>query len=395
VAVIVDDRPRGARVAVEGHAHAARVDELDLAGRAGEGQVGVAEDQPPHAGRDAAEQLVLAVGGLGQEGPHVARGGGVHEQRLAVGHVEGQLDQLGDRAGAERLAAVGRRGARELGAVAVVREPALGVAAQPRGVGELAQAGDRLGRPGAEQRDVAADDPAADTRAARVVEDRLQGGQVAVDVVEQPEQGRIASRVVTDFAVSGPTLALRLPALADAPALFALASDPEVTRFFSWGPYEREAEAVAYLERLPAQREAGEHLDLLVEHREAGPIGITGLSEISRRDRRGMVGTWFGRAWWGTGANAESKALVAHLAFHVLGFDRVGAYTNVEHTRSQGALARLGFQREGVLRRWHRHGDRVHDVVVWSLLREEFARSPLARVDVAVRGRPPAPFVLS
>ena len=32
-----------------------------------------------------------------------------------------------------------------------------------------------------------------------------------------------------------------------------------------------------------------------------------------------MVGTWFGRAFWGTGANRESKALVAHLAFAVLG----------------------------------------------------------------------------
>ena len=193
------------------------------------------------------------------------------------------------------------------------------------------------------------------------------------------------------FAVSGPTLTLRLPALTDAPALFALASDPEVTRFFSWGPYEREDEARAYLERLPAQRERGEHLDLAV-CRGDELIGITGLSEISARDRRGMVGTWFGRAWWGTGVNAESKALVAHLAFRVLGWERLGAYTNITHERSQAALAALGFQREGVLRRWHRHVDAVHDVVIWSLLREDYEGSPLADVAVDVRGEPPAAF---
>jgi ribosomal-protein-alanine N-acetyltransferase len=197
-----------------------------------------------------------------------------------------------------------------------------------------------------------------------------------------------------DLRVSGPTLTLRIPAAADAPALFALASDPAVTRWFSWGPYGSEAEAAAYLERLPGERERGEQLDLVVEHREAGPIGITGLSELSRRDRRAMVGTWLGRDWWGTGANDESKALVAHLAFGPLGLDRLGAYTNVVHARSQGALAGLGFQREGVLRHWHRHGDQPLDVVVWSILRAEWERSALREVPAQIAGDPPERFVV-
>src|SRR3954447_9579053 len=195
------------------------------------------------------------------------------------------------------------------------------------------------------------------------------------------------------FAVSGPTLTLRLPEPADAAALFGLASDPEVTRFFSWGPYEREDEARAYLERLPAQRERGEQLDLVVCHGDEA-IGVTGLSEISARDRRGMVGTWFGRRWWGTGANEESKALVAHVVFRLFGWERLGAYTNVLHGRSQAALQGIGFRREGVLRHWHRHGDQVHDVVVWAMLRGEYERSPLALVPVTVQGGPPAQFVL-
>jgi len=188
------------------------------------------------------------------------------------------------------------------------------------------------------------------------------------------------------FSVTGPTLSLRLPAVGDAPALFELARDPEVTRWFSWGPYTDVRQARAYLDRLPAQRAAGEQLDLLIVHRDGGPIGITHLSEINRRDRRAVVGTWLGRAWWGTGANAEAKALVAHLAFVRLGCERLGAYTNVDHARSQNALRRLGFQREGVLRRYHRHGDAVHDVVVWSLLRDEWERSVLAAVPIATAG---------
>ena len=198
---------------------------------------------------------------------------------------------------------------------------------------------------------------------------------------------------VDDLALAGPTLRVRIPREDDAPALFAAASDPEVTRWFSWGPYSAEEEARAYLSRLAAQRERGEHLDLVIEHLEAGPIGISGLGEFAPRDRRATIGTWLGRAWWGTGANRESKALVCHLAFALLGLERVGAYSNVEHVRSQRALERIGFRREGVLRRYHRHGGRGLDVVLFSLLREDWEGGPLPAVPVQVSGRPPAAFV--
>jgi ribosomal-protein-alanine N-acetyltransferase len=199
---------------------------------------------------------------------------------------------------------------------------------------------------------------------------------------------------VDDLALTGPTLRVRIPREADAAALFEQASDPEVTRWFSWGPYSSQAEARSYLARLPAQRERGDHLDLVVEHLRAGPIGITGLGEFAPRDRRAVIGSWLGRRWWGTGANAEAKALMCHLAFALLGLDRLGAYSNVEHARSQRALERIGFGREGVLRGYHRHGDRALDVVVFGLLRGEWVAGELAAVPVAVSGEPPPAFVV-
>ena len=200
--------------------------------------------------------------------------------------------------------------------------------------------------------------------------------------------------VVDDLALTGPTLCVRIPRDADAAALFGQASDPEVTRWFSWGPYASEAEARAYLSRLAPQRARGEHLDLVIEHLEAGPIGITGLGELAVRDRRAVIGSWLGRAWWGTGANQEAKALMCHLAFEVLGLQRVGAYSNVEHARSQRALERIGFRCEGVLRSYHRHGERLLDVAVFGLLREEWAAGPLPAVPVTVTGRAPPAFDL-
>ncbi len=193
--------------------------------------------------------------------------------------------------------------------------------------------------------------------------------------------------------LSTPGLSLRYPTGADAPALFELGSDPEVTRYFSWGPYRSLEEPTAYIARLAGQRERGERLEFLIVG-PSGPLGVTGLSEFNLRDRRAVVGTWLGRGHWGSGANEASKSLIAWLAFERLGLERLGAYADVDNPRSQAALGKLGLAREGVLRRWHRHGDRVHDVILYSWLKEEWERSPLGAVSVEIRGTVPPGFAV-
>jgi ribosomal-protein-alanine N-acetyltransferase len=195
------------------------------------------------------------------------------------------------------------------------------------------------------------------------------------------------------IALHGPTLTLRLPEPDDAPALLELAGDPEVTRWFSWGPYTTLDQPRAYIDRLEGQRQRGEQLDLIVVHRERGPAGITGLSEFSTRDLRCMVGTWFGRAFWGTGANRESKAMIAHLAFEVLKMHRLGSYSNPDNERSTKALLGVGFTHEGVLRHWHRHGDDYFDVNVFGMLRSDWQSGPLADIPITVSGEPPRAFL--
>ncbi len=195
--------------------------------------------------------------------------------------------------------------------------------------------------------------------------------------------------------VSGPRLSLRYATPDDAPALFELASDPAVTRFFSWGPYRRIAEPEAYIAGLALKRERGELLDFLVVDGDDRPIGVTGLSELSRRDRRATVGSWFGHRYWGSGSNSESKALIGRLAFDHLGLERLTAWANTRNGRSQVALERCGFRREGTLAGWHRHGDQVHDVVVFGMQRPGFERSRLATVPVEVTGPLPPAFTVA
>ncbi len=192
--------------------------------------------------------------------------------------------------------------------------------------------------------------------------------------------------------VEGPNLTLRYATADDAEALFELARDPAVTRFFSWGPYTDVEQPRAYIAELEGKREAGTLLDFLIVHETHGPVGVTGLSELSRRDRRATVGSWMGHRFWGSGVNFESKALIAALAFETLGMHRLTAWANTRNGRSQVALERLGFRREGTLTGWHRHGDQVHDVVVYGMLRPGWERSRLRAIEARVEGEPPAAF---
>lgn len=198
--------------------------------------------------------------------------------------------------------------------------------------------------------------------------------------------------VATELELRGPNVRLRIPREKDARRLFELACDEEVTRFFSWGPYQHESEAQAWLATLPKRRAEGIALELAIADSDDWVIGITGVFEVSKRDRRCVVGSWLGQAYWGTGVNAESKALVAHLAFELLAMERLGAWADVRNPRSQRALQHLGFVREGTLRAFHRHGDERRDVVSYSLLRDEWQQSALAGVDVAVIGEVPPEF---
>ena len=193
--------------------------------------------------------------------------------------------------------------------------------------------------------------------------------------------------------VHGPNVRLRIPRDSDSRRLFELASDPEVTRFFSWGPYRTEEDARAWLATLPGRRDSGEALELAIVDPDDWLIGIIGVLEVSARDRRAVVGIWLGQAYWGTGASAEAEALLAHLVFGPLRMERLAAWVDVRNLRSQRAFERLGYVREGVLRGWHRHGDERRDLVAYAVLREDFEGLEMASVPVTFHGDPPPAFV--
>ncbi|MFX0577773.1 GNAT family N-acetyltransferase [Nocardia nepalensis] len=90
-----------------------------------------------------------------------------------------------------------------------------------------------------------------------------------------------------------------------------------------------------------------------------GPFaGTTSYYDIDRNSRSIAIGyTWLGRAWWRTALNTEAKLLLLTRAFDELGAVRVYWHTDIRNARSQEAIARLGAEREGILRKHKKRPD--------------------------------------
>ena len=122
-----------------------------------------------------------------------------------------------------------------------------------------------------------------------------------------------------------------------------------------------------------------------------GPLGAAGrivgtstLGDVSLPDERVHLGwTAYSPTVWATTVNPECKLLLLSHAFDDCGFGRVKIQTDNLNTRSQGAVARLGAVREGVLRRHQVRADgSFRDTVVFSILRDEW---PAVRAGLITR----------
>ena len=103
-------------------------------------------------------------------------------------------------------------------------------------------------------------------------------------------------------------------------------------------------------------------------------VGWTTYLDISPVDERLEIGwTWYGSAYWRSPVNTEAKLLLLTHAFEDLGMGRVQWKTDHMNQRSQNAIARLGAQREGVLRRHRLRPDGTfRDSVYFSMLADEW-----------------------
>jgi len=190
---------------------------------------------------------------------------------------------------------------------------------------------------------------------------------------------RSTDETMNDWRVALPELegrriTLREPRAGDAPSLFSLLSTEEVSRFISPPPTSLEAfeRYIAWSQR---QRAAGLYVCFAVVPRGADtPIGLVHLRALGPGFGTADWGFAIGSEFWGKGVFTEAAELVLDFAFEVLHTHRLEARAAVCNARGNGALRKLGAEREGLLRHaFFRDGDYL-DQVLWSILAEDWRR---------------------
>lgn len=160
-----------------------------------------------------------------------------------------------------------------------------------------------------------------------------------------------------------------------AAGILAAADDDEVFRWLTFARPRTRADAEDLVERYLG-------LPLVpwvqVEVATGDVVGVTAYYEIDPALRTVAIGwTWLARRAWRTGINTEAKLLLMRRAFDDLECVRVVWHTDIHNERSQAAIARLGAQREGVMRKHKiRRDGSWRDTVTFSMTDDDW---PAAR----------------
>jgi ribosomal-protein-alanine N-acetyltransferase len=145
-------------------------------------------------------------------------------------------------------------------------------------------------------------------------------------------------------------LVLRKLTAADAEAMFAYASDPEVARTTTWEAHASLDATRHFLRLVRYWYDSGAPgpwgIVLKAEERLIGTIGLT----LTRHHRRGELGYAIGRAWWGQGLATEAARAAIRYGFDELDLQRIEAHCLVDNLASERVMQKCGMTYEGTLR---------------------------------------------
>lgn len=171
----------------------------------------------------------------------------------------------------------------------------------------------------------------------------------------------------------------------DVEDIFAYRGDP-VVQLYNSRPHVALEETLAFIEQqhalyrqqreclwavtLPYTDPGGARRDGKVGH----VIGEVSIQDWDRYHRHASIGYDFSRAFWGKGFAQEAARAVLRFGFERMQLNRIEIWTAAENTRSVRLAERLGFARDGLLRRRILEGDGAfHDGTVYGLLRDDWA----------------------
>ncbi len=190
------------------------------------------------------------------------------------------------------------------------------------------------------------------------------------------------------YRIQTPRLVIRCWQPADAPLLQA-AITQSLDHLLPWMPWAHNEpeELQIKIERLRRFRglfDLGQDFIYGVFNLdESQVLGGTGLHTRAGEGAR-EIGYWIHQDYINQGLATETAAVLVAVAFEVDKMQRVEIHCDPANVRSAAVPRKLGFTHEGTLRqRTPFLEEELHDRMIWSLLRSEYAGSPAAKVELA------------
>lgn len=103
-------------------------------------------------------------------------------------------------------------------------------------------------------------------------------------------------------------------------------------------------------------------------------IGTTWLKEVNRLDGNAELAIYMDRDHIGSGWGTDAQHALLAFGFGTLGLERIWLTVHDDNARAIRSYEKVGFQREGVMRRSFRVDGELTDSVLMSILRDEWRR---------------------
>jgi RimJ/RimL family protein N-acetyltransferase len=172
-------------------------------------------------------------------------------------------------------------------------------------------------------------------------------------------------------------LVLRKMRLDDAEAMFAYASDPEVTRYVLWDTHRSIEDSESFLRSATEGYERGDFGGWGIVLKDDGAfVGTCGVDAgYAPEHARAELGYVLSREHWGKGLMPEAVRAVIAFGFEKLSLNRVEARCIAENTASARVMEKAGMTYEGTLREREFIKGAYRDIKLYSILRREYRRA--------------------